>query len=183
MKLYTRNGDDGLTALFGGGRVPKDHLRVQTYGAVDELNAALGLAAATCPFDDMAAQLHRLQSRLFDLGADLCCPRNSKHTDKVSRIEQGHIDELEQLIDAACADLPEMNCFILPGGTETAARLHLARSICRRAERWTVALSHAEDIGPAIAIYLNRLSDLLFALARQANHRAGVEDVPWRPGK
>lgn len=182
MKLYTRNGDDGDTHLFGGDRVSKNHPRVRAYGTVDELNAALGLAVSSCAFEDeLSDLLHGLQSRLFDLGADLCCPRDSKHAEKVRRIEQHHIDELEAMIDTACADLPDLHCFILPGGTETAARLHVARTICRRAERLVVELTQTEDLGPAIAIFLNRLSDLLFALARQANHRIGVEDVPWKP--
>lgn len=181
MKLYTKRGDSGATDLFGGQRVDKDALRVEAYGTVDELNSVLGLAASGCPSPQMQAILVSLQSRLFEIGADLATPRKDSDEDKsiIPRITMAQVEQMEQMIDAACADVPEMKSFVLPGGTELAARLHLARTVCRRAERVCVALHKREPIGDAVIVYLNRLSDLLFAMARQANHEAGVADVPW----
>lgn len=179
MKLYTRTGDAGQTGLYGGDRVDKDAVRVEAYGTVDELNASLGLAVAACADASLGRMLTDLQSRLFDLGADLCTPAEAKVSRQV-RIGARHIAELEQWIDAVCADLPPLKTFVLPGGTELAARLHLARTIARRAERRVVTLSRSEPVGEHVLAYLNRINDLLFALARQANHVAGVADVPWQ---
>ena len=196
MKLYTKRGDRGLTDLFGGGRVPKDHLRVEAYGTVDELNAAVGLVvvalgAAAGELDAIAGPLRSVQHRLFEIGADLATPRREGGAARsVPRIGPSHIEEIEGWIDAVDAAAPPMTSFILPGGTELSARLHLARTICRRAERRCVSLGRVEEADdeadgnePPTGVYLNRLSDLLFAMARFANHAAGVDDVPWHaPG-
>ena len=181
MKLYTRNGDDGETGLFGGTRVGKDNVRVEAYGTIDELNSALGLAAVACPFDELSQILAAIQPRLFDLGADLCTPCNTKAGANIGRIGAAHHEELERLIDAVCSPLPPMQHFILPGGTELSARLHVARTICRRAERRIVTLARDEPVGDAVIPYVNRLGDLLFAMARRANQLAQVDDVPWHP--
>ncbi len=178
MKLYTRTGDDGTTGLYGGQRTTKHALRVEAYGTVDELNASLGLAAAACDDADMNRMIMRLQSRLFDLGADLCTPLDASVKHEV-RITPDHVTELESLIDAATEPLPPIKYFVLPGGSELAARLHLARTICRRAERCIVALADAEPVGEGVVPYINRVSDLMFALARRANQLGGVDDVPW----
>lgn len=179
MKLYTKTGDDGTTGLFGGQRVRKDSLRVEAYGTVDELNASLGLAAVVCKHAELSAILTRLQNELFDLGAVLCTPPGPlpKH---IKPITKQHIESAERDIDALCAPLPELTNFILPGGTELAARLHLARCIARRAERIIVALAQQEPAGELVVIYVNRLSDLFFAMARRANQLEGIEDVLWK---
>lgn len=182
MKLYTRTGDDGHTGLFGGQRVEKDALRVEAYGTVDELNAALGLALAASPHRELANVLTRLQSRLFDLGSDLACPRPAQEAGDIlegKRIDEDDISGLEGDIDAVSESLTPMQHFILPGGTELSARLHHARTVCRRAERLCFRLSRNEFIGDHVTVFLNRLSDLLFAMARRANQLEGVEDVPW----
>lgn len=182
MKLYTKRGDEGLTDLFGGQRVPKDAPRVEAYGAVDELNSFVGLAAAACEDAALKSLLHDIQSRLFEIGADLatpCKPGEEAAPGAIPRIGPEHVAELERRIDAAQESAPPMRVFILPGGTELAARLHVCRTVCRRVERLCVTLKSQEPIGDALLIYLNRLSDLFFALARQANHAAGVEDIPW----
>lgn len=188
MKLYTGRGDHGATDLFGGQRVDKDALRVEAYGSVDELNAHLGLCDSVCaepPFETLRPVLRELQDELFTLGADLATPAKVDEPAgdapaHIARIGLAQAESLEARIDRFCAELPEMRQFILPGGTELAARLHVARNVCRRAERICVALHKCESIGEPIIVYLNRLSDLLFALARYANHLAGVADVPWR---
>ena len=174
-----RGGHHGQTDLFGGQSTTKDNPRVQAYGEADELNSHIGLARTACSFDEISAVLVTLQNHLFELGADLATPADSPHADKVSRICQTHIDWAEHAIDAAWAPLPAMKTFILPGGSELAARLHVARTVCRRAERSCVTLASQKNIGLMIVIYLNRVSDLLFALARRANQLAGVDDVPW----
>lgn len=179
MKLYTKRGDDGQTDLIGGIRVAKSHLRVAAYGCVDELNATLGLALALCENDAIRITLITAQGRLFDLGAQLATPDSKKPT--AGRVKPDHVTQIEHQIDAATENLPELRSFILPGGTDLAARLHLARTVCRRAEREAVALAEQEPVDPLVIVYLNRLADLLFALARQANHLAGVADVPWLP--
>ncbi len=181
MKLYTRNGDDGETGLFGGTRVSKDAVRVEAYGTIDELNSALGLAGSACEFDELSNIITTIQPRLFDLGADLCTPCTSPAAANIGRIGEKHHQELERLIDSVCEPLEPMKHFILPGGCELAARLHLARTICRRAERSIVTLAKYEPIGEAVIPYVNRLSDLLFAMTRRANQLAGVADVPWHP--
>jgi cob(I)alamin adenosyltransferase len=178
MNLYTKTGDDGTTGLFGGQRVRKDCLRVEAYGTVDELNAAVGLAAAVCKHGELSSILTRLANELFDLGAVLCSPPGPlpKH---IKPITQDYITRAERDIDAACAPLPELRNFILPGGSELAARLHLCRCIARRAERIIVGLAQQEPVDPLAVIYVNRLSDLFFALARRANQLDGLGDVLW----
>ncbi len=184
MNLYTRTGDDGTTGLFGGDRVSKDHPRVAAYGTVDELNACVGLAVAACDTnDEYGSQLLRvfreLQSRLFDIGADLAAPMGSKHEDKIKRIDGDDVEQVEAWIDEIDAENEPMKCFVLPGGTELAARLHVARTVCRRAEREVVALARVGPVNEQLRIFLNRISDLLFAMARRANKQAAVPDVPW----
>ncbi|HKI55658.1 MAG TPA: cob(I)yrinic acid a,c-diamide adenosyltransferase [Trueperaceae bacterium] len=187
MKIYTRTGDSGETGLFGGGRVPKDDLRVRAYGAVDEANAALGLAraalagpGASVSAAALAGELETLQSLLFDLGADLATPLDAKARHAVRGIADADVAALEARIDALDAELEPLTSFVLPGGSAAAAALHVARSVARRAERETVALARAADINPEALRCLNRLSDLLFTLARAVNARSGVPDVPWR---
>ena len=183
MKIYTRTGDTGTTALFGGDRVGKNHPRIEAYGTVDETNAHLGLARSLLQdqpgAERLIAMLTRLQDDLFVLGADLATPSASRAT--VPRIDETHIRHLEHAIDAFEADLPPLKHFILPGGTPVAGTLHVARTVCRRAERLTIAASAQEAISAEAAIYLNRLSDLLFVLARWANRQAGIEEAAWKP--
>ncbi len=179
MKLYTRTGDDGTTGLFDGSRAGKDSTRIELCGQVDELSSFIGHAATGC-HESMRPLLLEIQRRLFDMGADLATPSTSKDTaDKVRRITSEDAAALESHMDRVCAELAPMKHFILPGGSEAAARLHLARAVCRRVERRCVAAIYDTPIGWPVVIYLNRLSDLLFALARQANQLAGVADVPW----
>lgn len=185
MKLYTRSGDDGTTGLFGGGRVPKSDARVAAYGQVDELNAAIGLATAACDADrDVPRQLRAIlidiQSRLFDLGADLATPARAAQADKVRRIAAADVEQLEGWIDLIDGATPPLTSFILPGGCELACRLHLARTICRRAERGVVGLGVPDAASQDSMIFLNRLSDLLFAMARRANADAAVPEQPWQ---
>ncbi len=187
MKIYTKAGDDGMTSLLGGTRVAKDAPRVEAYGTVDELNAALGLAASvpvTAEARSILHLLHRLQHLLFDLGADLAAP-GPREPDTVGRVTAAHVAEVEAAIDAADAKLPALRSFILPGGSELASRLHLARTVCRRAERRLVTLQEVEHTHDAVGlipmIFLNRVGDLLFVLARAANAAAGVDDVAWKP--
>ena len=182
MKLYTSTGDDGTTGLFGGDRVSKDDVRIDAYGAVDELNAALGLALVVCDQPVLKEHLAPIQSRLFDLGTDLATPIGSRHGDKVLRMNGAHVKNIEDSIDAIDALNDDITTFVLPGGSDLASRLHLARCICRRAERETVRLAHRDEITPESIILLNRLSDLLFASARLANKLSGVPDVPWISG-
>lgn len=184
MKLYTKTGDDGSTGLFGSQRVQKDDPRIVAFGSVDELNACVGLAAAGCNKDNefetaLIEMLGKLQSQLFTLGADLATVPGSKHEDKITRIGESDIALLESWIDEIDAGNEPMKNFVLPGGTEVAARLHLARTVCRRAERDVITLSRNQSVSEHVRIYLNRLSDLLFALARRANKEAGVADIPW----
>jgi cob(I)alamin adenosyltransferase len=207
MNLYTRTGDDGSTGLFGGQRVAKHHPRVAAYGDVDELNAVIGWVcaglndpshpdhsnqskpgqSAAPPRVDppaiqrIAAILTTLQSRLFDLGADLATPPNSKHESKVQRISAADVTESERWIDEIDGGNAPITTFVLPGGTELASRLHIARTVCRRAERAMVALNESSEVNPQAIIFINRISDLLFAMARRANKEAGVADVPWHP--
>jgi cob(I)alamin adenosyltransferase len=180
MKIYTKVGDDGQTGLFGGPRVAKDAPRIEAYGTVDELNAVLGLARCADLPADVDGVLARVQHQLFDLGAELATPEPEKFNVRV--LGAGQIAALEQAIDAFEVGLPPLKQFILPGGTPGAARLHLARTVCRRAERCLVSLAAAETISQELIIYLNRLGDLLFVLARVANFRAGKDDVAWQKG-
>ena len=175
MKLYTRRGDDGDTDLFGAGRASKADPRIIAIGDVDETNAVLGLAVSACNDDVIKPILLEIQSRLFDLGADLA----STKPDQSRRINPTHIASLETQIDAVCENLPDLKNFILPGGCEPAARLHLARTVCRRAERACVILQAQDTDCRDTVVFLNRLSDLLFALARIANQHARIEDIPW----
>ncbi len=182
MKLYTRRGDTGLTDLYGGRRVSKDSLRVEAYGTVDELNSLIGLVRCSPGPASVLDPLASVQNRLFEIGADLATPEaagGERAARAVPRVGDDHVAELEVWIDDASNAAPAMTHFVLPGGTELAARLHVARCVCRRAERFCVALAHAEPITEAVVIYLNRLSDLLFAMARRANAQGGVADVPW----
>ena len=183
MKLYTRTGDDGSTGLFGGERVRKDDDRIEAYGAVDELNACLGFTLVACENERLYETLAPIQSRLFDIGADLATPVGSKHESKVARIKDDQVALLEAAIDDIDGRNDEIHSFVMPGGTELAARLHTARGICRRAERAIVRLSAHAEINPVTLLFVNRLSDLLFACARFANKAAGVDDVPWEPEK
>lgn len=179
MKIYTKTGDRGDTSLFGGQRVPKDALRIEAYGTVDELNSALGLARAENTDTHIDGILEVIQNELFELGADLATPQSVEKT-KVKRMELRDVQALEKMVDDLQAALKPLRSFILPGGSPVAARIHFARTICRRAERAVVRLSRNEDIGDTVMVYLNRLSDLLFVLARYANARAGVSEVKWR---
>ncbi len=180
-RIYTRTGDAGQTALFGGGRVAKDHQRVAAYGDVDELNSTLGMVRATEPRELADALLETIQRDLFAIGGHLATPDPEKVRDALARAElqPERIEEFERAIDAADEELAPLKAFILPGGTPKAATLHLARTVCRRAERSVVGLAGHEEVPELFLVYLNRLSDLLFTLARLANHRAGVGDVTW----
>ena len=181
MKIYTRTGDDGETGLFGGGRVAKDDERVEAYGDVDELNAVLGMARAVEVMPRIDEVLVPLQRDLFAIGALLATPDRDKmaqHLDK-ARIDEERITQLERLIDDAESELEPLRSFILPGGSSKAAVLHVARTVCRRAERRVVRLQRTVEIPSLVVIYLNRLSDLLFTLARLANRRAGSGEVTW----
>jgi cob(I)alamin adenosyltransferase len=179
MRIYTRQGDQGQTTLFDGTRVGKDHLRLATYGTVDELNSWLGLAASTCRHESLRQLLNDLQHQLFDLGADLATPLDSPNSRLVHRIQPHHAAEMEKHIDLATAELPPLKQFILPGGSPLASQLHIARTVCRRAERHLVELMRHEQTGEAPLIYLNRLSDLLFVLARLANKLDGHAETHW----
>jgi cob(I)alamin adenosyltransferase len=178
-RVYTRSGDDGTTGLGTGRRVPKDSPRVAAYGTVDELNACLGAALASGLDETLATELGRIQNELFHLGADLCVPEEDKERLPVPRIEDRHVTALERLIDRLSEGLGSLENFILPGGSPGASLLHLARTVCRRAERELVALSHRESVGTATVMYVNRLSDALFVMARYENRRKGVPDVLW----
>lgn len=179
-KIYTKTGDDGTTGLLGSRRLLKDDLRIEAYGTVDELNAALGVARASGLDANVDALVADVQDDLFSVGAALADPDPEGPFHATVGIDRA--ERLERAIDAMEAELPPLTRFILPGGTLGAAQLHLARTVARRAERLVVALAHreGEDVPPAILIYLNRLSDFLFVLARAVNHRDGVADVPWR---
>lgn len=181
MKIYTKTGDTGQTGLFGGGRVPKDDLRVEAYGDVDELNAVLGMARCIEMMPRIDEVLVPIQRDLFAIGALLATPdrdRMASHLEK-ARIDEARITELEHAIDDGEAELEPLRAFIIPGGTPKAAALHVARTVCRRAERHVVRLQRDVELPPLAIIYLNRLSDLLFTLARLANHRAGAGEVTW----
>jgi cob(I)alamin adenosyltransferase len=179
MKIYTKAGDKGDTALFGGQRVPKDALRVEAYGTVDELNSVLGIVLADSSDVGIETVLPPVQAQLFALGAELATPDPTK-TPGIPRIGQDATVQLEAQIDTLSAGLPQLHNFIIPGGTPVAARVHFARTVCRRAERTVVRLSHSEPVRDEVIAYLNRLSDLLFILARYVNAKAGVQEVPWK---
>ncbi len=181
-KIYTRRGDDGSTGLFGGPRVGKDDLRVEAYGEVDELNSALGLARCDLADErvkDLEAFLGGLQSELFTLGAELATPDAESAPKGVPKLQPADVTRLEQEIDRLTAELPQMRFFILPAGSRGAASLHLCRTICRRAERTLVELSRHSHVSVEALAWVNRLSDLLFTMARAANLRVGGAEVPW----
>jgi cob(I)alamin adenosyltransferase len=178
-KVYTRTGDDGTTSLGGGQRVAKDSLRVEAFGTVDEANSAIGVAMAAGLDPVLLEALRVIQNDLFHLGSDLCVTEEDKTARPVPRIEERHVEKLERLIDRLSADLPPLENFVLPGGSVGAAQLHVARAVCRRAERAVVSLARAEAVGDQVVVYLNRLSDALFVMARWENRRSGVPDVLW----
>ncbi|HEX3776891.1 MAG TPA: cob(I)yrinic acid a,c-diamide adenosyltransferase [Polyangiaceae bacterium] len=181
MKIYTRTGDAGETGLFGGARLPKDDPRVEAYGTVDEANSYLGVARAFGLSAKTDAQLLQIQSDLFVLGAELACAAGKEDKLKITLLGDSDIERLERWIDEGEAPLAALKNFVLPGGSAGAAELHRARTVCRRAERRTLTAGRTTVIRREISVYLNRLSDLLFVLARYENHVASVEDVPWNP--
>lgn len=180
-RIYTRGGDTGETSLGDGTRVDKLDPRIAASGTTDELNAALGVVLASAAPDALRPTLVRVQNELFDLGADLCVPF-VPHSKERLRVTQGMIDALERDCDRFNADLPELRSFVLPGGSSAAAQLHVARTVCRRAERETLHAAHQHPVNPLVAVYLNRLSDLLFILSRAANTTDGRAEPLWKPG-
>jgi cob(I)alamin adenosyltransferase len=181
-RIYTKTGDAGQTGLGDGSRVVKDHARVAAYGEVDELNAVLGLLIANVPDYAELALVRSIQNELFDLGADLCVPLPESGSDTALRVSAGQVERLEKAIDRLNEPLKPLQSFVLPGGSMIAAWLHLSRTVCRRAERSVVTLMRGEPVNSQALIYLNRLSDLLFVMARAANN-SGSADVLWVPGK
>ena len=179
MKIYTRTGDDGTTSLGGGQRVPKDSLRVRAYGSVDELNSVLGVARAGGLAARLAEMLAVIQHELFDLGANLAFLEADKAKRKIALLKPEQVKRLEDWIDELSAQVSPLSSFILPGGSPGAAHLHLARTVCRRAEREVLALARAETIDAQILAYLNRLADLLFVMARYENHERGLAEPLW----
>jgi cob(I)alamin adenosyltransferase len=181
VKIYTRTGDQGETGLFGGGRVPKDHPRVAAYGDIDELSSVIGVARATEPIDFFGDLLESIQRDLFSIGGQLATPDPKRVTKALEKavLSSHQVAEFERVIDEAERQLPPLRAFVLPAGTAKAAAFHLARTVCRRAERSVVHLAHGSEVPGPFLIYINRLSDLLFTLARLANDRAGVKDVTW----
>jgi cob(I)alamin adenosyltransferase len=181
MKIYTKTGDEGDTGLFGGGRVPKDHPRVEAYGEVDELNSAIGIARAAAPMALFDELLESIQRDLFAIGGQLASPDPEKVRRALEKagLSEERVAVMERAIDEADRELPPLTAFVLPAGSAKAAALHLARTVCRRAERSVVGLSRDTAVPPLFVVYLNRLSDLLFTLARLANHREGVQETKW----
>jgi cob(I)alamin adenosyltransferase len=178
-KIYTRGGDEGLTSLGGGQRIPKDDLRIETYGTVDELNSVIGVALALGLCDTLSAELPIIQNELFHLGSDLCFLEADKERFNIPQIALRHVENLEALIDRYTAIVGPLENFILPAGTPGAAQLHVARTVCRRAERLATALARSEGVGEFVIQYLNRLSDALFVMARLENHERGVAETTW----
>ncbi len=182
MKVYTRGGDQGETSLFGGQRVPKSDLRVQAYGDVDELNSVLGLVRNELKDEDLTGFIDEIQPRLFDLGGELATPdvdALQRKGQSIPRIEAEYAQEVEVWIDQLDAELEPLRNFVLPGGAPAASLLHLARTVCRRAERQVVGIAAQEPVSDAVLQYLNRLSDLFFVMARVVNHRAGIVEPTW----
>jgi cob(I)alamin adenosyltransferase len=180
LRIYTKTGDTGETGLFGGGRVPKHHARVAAYGVVDELNAVVGVALASVADESIAGLLRDIQPDLFVVGAHLATPAATRgRRPALPPLPSGRIAEFEQAIDAADDELPPLDAFVMPGGSPGGAALHHARTVCRRAERAAVALAASEAVEPDVLVYLNRLSDLLFVLARLENQRSGVAERKW----
>jgi cob(I)alamin adenosyltransferase len=182
-RIYTKTGDTGLTGLGGGQRVPKDSQRVETYGTVDELNSQIGVALATGLCARLAEELPLIQNELFDLGSDLATPAASQARHPVPTVELRHVEKLERLIDELNDVVGPLTNFLLPGGSPGAAQLHVARTICRRAERAATTLARDEEIGPTVLPYLNRLSDALFVMARFENDDRAVAEPLWQPGR
>lgn len=178
MKIYTKTGDGGTTALFAGGRVPKHHLRVEAYGTIDELNSLLGVVRAQRPSQQTDSWLEAAQNQLFHLGADLATPPSAK-SNWITRISKDEISWLEASIDEMTDQLPPLRNFVLPGGSPAGAQLQVARAVCRRAERIMTALDESAEVGPDALAYVNRLSDWLFMLARYENMRAGESETKW----
>jgi cob(I)alamin adenosyltransferase len=178
--LYTRGGDKGETSLYGASRVPKDSPRVDAYGTIDELNSCIGVALASCKHDEISSPLKRIQAELFTAGADLATELSTKGEVRVPRIQKSETERLEKMVDELQEKLPRLTSFILPGGSQLSSALHLARAVCRRAERRVVALNRAERINPEMVPYFNRLSTYLFNLARYANVLEGVKDEVWK---
>ncbi|MEZ4287114.1 MAG: cob(I)yrinic acid a,c-diamide adenosyltransferase [Polyangiales bacterium] len=183
MKIYTKTGDSGETGLFGGARLSKAALRVDSYGQVDELNSVIGLALSQSIDESVATLLRGIQSELFQLGAELATVPGKLDKLSIALIDEPLIQALEMAIDRYEEQLEPLKNFVLPGGTQSAAALHYARCVCRRAERRVVELMQTEDVRELVVVYLNRLSDLLFVLARFENHRVSVADIPWIPKK
>ena len=187
MKIYTKTGDKGNTSLYGGQRVPKDHIRIEAYGTVDELNASIGLVRDQKIDKETSENLLKIQNDLFTLGAMLATPKekevlkSGKERLNIPKISEEYISLLETLIDKMNVDLPDMKHFILPGGHTTVSFCHIARCICRRAERICVTLNDLEEIDTHIIMYLNRLSDYLFVLARKLTYDNHCEEIPWIP--
>lgn len=179
MKIYTRTGDEGQTGLFGGARVDKDDPRVEAYGTVDELNSCVGAALALSPSAQTGASLQQIQNDLFTVGAELACVPGKEDKLHMAVVGANDIERLEGWIDRSEEPLEPLKNFVLPGGCPVAAELHRARTVCRRAERRTLSAARASAVRAEIVIYLNRLSDLLFVLARYENHVAGIADIPW----
>ena len=182
-KIYTKTGDEGMTGLGGGRRVPKDSRRVVAYGTVDELNSQLGVALATGLCERLTAELTLIQNELFDLGSDLCWPSDDERRGRIPTVEARHVEKLERLIDEFNEVVGPLTNFLLPGGSLGAAHLHVARTICRRAEREAVRLARDEAVGEHVLPYLNRLSDALFVMARFENHEREVAEPLWQPGR
>lgn len=183
MKIYTKTGDRGETGLFGGPRVRKSDPRVEAYGDVDELNAAIGLVRAGVEDPELDAELGRIQAELFCVGAELATPHGARARSAIPPVDPAWTARLERAIDAWEAELPALTRFVLPGGTRTAAALHVARTVCRRAERRAVTLAAEAEVEDEVLAYLNRLSDLLFVAARVANHRARRDEPTWDPSR
>jgi cob(I)alamin adenosyltransferase len=181
-KIYTKTGDSGITGLGGGRRVAKDSPRVRAYGTVDELNSAIGVALSLGLSDRLVTELATIQNELFDLGSDLCWPADDDRRGRIPTVQPHHVERLERLIDELNEVVGPLTNFLLPGGSPGAAALHVARTICRRAEREAITLAHDDAIGELVLPYLNRLSDALFVMARYENHERGVDEPLWRPG-
>jgi cob(I)alamin adenosyltransferase len=182
-RIYTKTGDTGMTGLGGGQRVPKDARRVETYGTVDELSSQIGVALSIGLCERLAGILPDIQNQLFDLGSDLATPAESQARHPVPTVELRHIERLEGLIDELNEVVGPLANFLLPGGSPGAAALHVARTVCRRAERQATSLAREEPIGTTVLPYLNRLSDALFVMARYENHQRGVTEPLWQPGR
>ncbi|MEY3688762.1 MAG: cob(I)yrinic acid a,c-diamide adenosyltransferase [Ignavibacteria bacterium] len=180
MKIYTKTGDDGTTGLFGGKRVAKFSLRIEAYGTVDELNAVIGVALTHDLPAMVGEPLQHISSLLFTVGSDLATPQDAMQKSSVPVITEEHVDVLEQWIDTYQEHLPALRNFILPGGSKGGAHLHLARTVCRRAERAIVALKQEEEINPIVLRFINRLSDYLFVAARFVNAKEGHDDIEWK---